>query len=390
MLQEKNRVTIGTSNTAAIVTLGEDGKMQEMGLVFTGKSVNVLGKFRWPLLSENLYYALTRDYYLSGAAVLLPAEGQVDDFRFFEPGQMPHLSAPAPIQELYWSEQVYDLAVMNWGIGHYGIVDKFWKKGFRGEGIRVAVIDSGVKADHPGLAGRLLRDENGRPLFSNWTGLGPASDANDENGHGTKCTGIIAACGQGCFGVAPRVGIMAAKIYNQEELDLEKLSKAIKWAVDNKADIISMSLEKRGDEETVYPHLEELMKIAEYATREKGILLVAAAGNSNLLPVSCPGCLESALTVGGYDDEFYRVTSNNIKKVDLLAPGEKILTFNTNSVLENFSDSSAATAFVSGLAALLLQYKRAEDKSYRPFLLKDFFLSKKDTDGRLRNTILTI
>jgi thermitase len=172
----------------------------------------------------------------------------------------------------------------------------------------------------------------------------------DSHGHGTHVAGIVKS-------VFPEVKLLALKYYNPKSSGSANLSatiKALKYAVDNNVDIINYS---GGGPESSSEEL-NVLKLAE----RKGILVVAAAGNerSNIddkrhayYPASYG--LSNIITVGAYDDGLTIIPSSNYGKnsVDIAAPGHRIRSAIPGNGAAYMTGTSQATAFVTGVAALI-------------------------------------
>ena len=123
---------------------------------------------------------------------------------------------------------------IGWGITAFDL-PKAWET-TQGEGVKIAVLDSGCDLDHPDLAANLLPGMNM---------INPKLTAHDDNQHGTHVSGIISAVNNdiGMVGVAPKSKIIPVKVLDKNgNGSLSNVSKGIRWAVDNGADIITMSL----------------------------------------------------------------------------------------------------------------------------------------------------
>lgn len=193
--------------------------------------------------------------------------------------------------------------------------------------VRVAVIDSGVDAEHPELAGRI-------GLAQSFVG----GNAGDLQGHGTIVAGIIAAqTGNdiGIAGLAPSAELLVAKVVTaRRTIPVEAEAKAIRWAVANGARVINMSLgglrDPRNPTRDTYSRLEA--DAVAYAV-SKGVVVVAAVGNSDQAPArpwrfaSYPAALPhvlgvSAIRKDGSSPEF---SNRDALYNDLAAPGEDVL-----------------------------------------------------------------
>ncbi|MFE7129673.1 S8 family serine peptidase [Streptomyces sp. NPDC057638] len=196
-----------------------------------------------------------------------------------------------------------------------------WKSGYRGKGVTIAVLDTGVDDSHADLKGRVRAARN----FSD------APDARDRNGHGTHVASIAAGGGarsQGRFtGVAPGAELLSAKVLDDAGLGTESsVIAGIDWAVARGADILNLSL---GGEDT--PGQDPLEKHVDAVSRATGTLFTIAAGNHGFGPgsVDSPGTAEAALTVGAVDERDRRADFSGqgprqgdaAIKPDLTAPG---------------------------------------------------------------------
>jgi len=196
------------------------------------------------------------------------------------------------------------------------------------ESIPVAVIDSGVDASHPDLAGRILGAES-------FVG---GSARVDTLGHGTFVAGLIGAGvnnGIGIAGLAPSAELLVAKVVTKSRaIPVEAEAKAIRWAVDNGARVINMSLGGIRDpldpDRDTYSRLEA--DAVAYAVAN-GAVVVAAVGNSDAAPsspwkyASYPAALPHVLGVSATTDTGAVPTFSNRDRIynDIAAPGLRIL-----------------------------------------------------------------
>jgi len=249
--------------------------------------------------------------------------------------------------------------------------------------IVVAILDTGIKTDHPEFSGRLWRNggevpENGIDDDGNgyvddvngWNFVVDGRGVADDAGHGTHVAGIIGAQGnnaKGYAGVDWNCQLMICKVLDANFSGYYSWwSQAIHYAVDNGADIINMSL---GGEE--FSHT--LEEAVDYA-RQHNVLVVASMQNFNSSVVYYPAGHASVLAVGSTDPDDARSTSfsgtrsgsNYGNHIDLVAPGNYIygLSFRSdNDDTYMLSGTSQASPLVSGVAALLWAQDRSRTVS---------------------------
>lgn len=233
---------------------------------------------------------------------------------------------------------------------------ELWTK-TKGKGVTVAILDTGCDAEHPDLKNRIIdgrnftKDDQGNPdVFK------------DYNGHGTHVAGTIAAenNGKGVVGVAPEAALVIVKVLDKNGSgSYEGIINGILYAIEQNVDIISMSLGGPVD----VPELHEAVQNAV----NKGILVVCAAGNDGDGDQSTdefgyPGSYNEVISVGAISlDRSSSEFTNSNNEVDLVAPGEKILSTFLNGTYESLSGTSMATPHVSGALALL---KNIENESF--------------------------
>jgi len=203
----------------------------------------------------------------------------------------------------------------------------------------VAIIDSGVDLDHPDMVGRIWTNihevaDNGLDDDRNgyiddvvgWDFNGEASDNDptDELGHGSHCAGIAAGVinnGIGIAGVCPDVKVMALRT----ELATSDLVGAIVYAVDNGADVISMSWGG-----FYYPV--SLSDALVYA-KSRGLVLCASAGNFGMRAITYPAFAYQTISVGASTDEDEVASFSTYNyRVDLVAPGVDIISLRADDL----------------------------------------------------------
>lgn len=210
-----------------------------------------------------------------------------------------------------------------WGLERIGAPDA-WSAS-RGRGQVIAIIDTGVDPTHPDLVDRFLRDGQGRVVGRDL--IEDDAVAQDENGHGTMVAGIAAAAadnGVGIAGTAPQARIMPVRVLDEQGRgSAADVDQGIRWAVDNGATVINLSLE------SVAPLPGAIVSQApDEAVRyawEAGVPVVAAAGNSGAPFTDYPSS-SPVLLVGATDRDDARTGFSDTGRRDaVLAPGVEIV-----------------------------------------------------------------
>lgn len=234
---------------------------------------------------------------------------------------------------------------------------KIWEKNnIRGEGVTIAVLDTGCDIEHSDLKDRITGARN----FTSDDQNDPAV-VTDYNGHGTHVAGTIAAIENdaGVVGVAPQASLLILKVLGENGSGkYEWIIEAINYAVEQKVDLISMSL---GGPEN-HPDLYKAIKNAV----ENDIQVVSAAGNEgdanpDTPELSYPGAYNEVISVGAVSlqRESSEFTNSN-RQIDVVAPGEKILSTMPNGKYAKLSGTSMAAPHVSGALALIKKLSEQE------------------------------
>ena len=236
--------------------------------------------------------------------------------------------------------------------------DDVWDLSYTGNGVTVAVLDTGIDTDHPELVDSIAGGK----------GFGYSS-YEDDNGHGTHVAGIITANGldTNAKGVAPDAKVWMAKVCNaQGSCYTSDIATAIEYVVkgadgivnngDEPADIMSISLGGGGTSSSNC-NRDYLAKKVNWAV-DNGVTVVAAAGNT-AGKVSSPACASKAIAVGAVDKNDVRTYwSGTGNALDIMAPGVSIYSSIIGSYA-SWSGTSMATPHVSAVVSLLRQKNSA-------------------------------
>ncbi|HEU4888374.1 MAG TPA: S8 family serine peptidase, partial [Thermoanaerobaculia bacterium] len=233
----------------------------------------------------------------------------------------------------------------------------------RGDGIVVAVIDTGIDYMHPALGGGIGA---GFKVRDGWDFVAEDEDPMDEHGHGTHVAGIIAGNDDEVRGVAPHATLLAYRVLNEHgEGNTGDILAAIEWTVDpdrnddpaDHADVANMSLGGYGDADS------PLAKAVDQATLA-GVVFALAAGNTpGERSIGSPAAARLGITVGASDSEdLLAVFSSRGPsspgwdlKPEVVAPGVLIRSAKSGGGTLVASGTSMAAPHVAGAAALLLQ-----------------------------------
>jgi subtilisin family serine protease len=236
-------------------------------------------------------------------------------------------------------------------------------------GIIVAVLDTGVELDHPDLASQVWT--NAREVVGNgidddkngcaddvhgcdFVALPPSSDPSDDHGHGTMVAGIVAARsnnGLGVAGTAWGVTLLPVKVLDSTGAGTASdVAQGIVYAAKSGARVINLSVARPSPSRA----LEEAVKEAHDVF---GVILVAAAGNDGHEGVGYPAAYPRVIAVSAFDHsdpDSRAFFSNWGPEVNVAAPGVDVFSTHLGGGYATGEGTSFATAFVSGVVALLL------------------------------------
>jgi subtilisin family serine protease len=228
------------------------------------------------------------------------------------------------------------------------------KRGFKGdgEGVTVAVLDTGIDADHPELTGCV----GGAFTFNTaaWQAV-DQKPSHDTEGHGTHVAGLL--CGRK-VGVAPGVKLLSGIMIPKGFGNLSDFVLALEWASSRpEVQIVNMSAGIPGYLDGMHTVIADLLAV--------GVLPVIAAGNEGRDNTRSPGNYTEVVSVGAVNSRHKvwassssgQITAGNHQYTvpDLVAPGEGVYSSVTGGGYEAWDGTSMATPIVSGVAALILQ-----------------------------------
>lgn len=263
----------------------------------------------------------------------------------------PGASAPIPLPDGGTLATFSDTAAFTWGLDATRVI----KSKFTGQGIRVAVLDTGLDLNHPDFQGRTIVGQSFVP--------GVAS-VQDGHSHGTHCIGTALGPalpprppGERRYGCAPRADIFVGKVLNDFGGGQAGWAlMGIDWAVRNRCQVVSMSLG------WIIPPTDPDSVAFETAAHRgllRGTLVIAAAGNEGPSGgLRSPANVPSVMAVGAVDNTLATATFSSRGDVNIAGPGVRV--FSTVPMAGRYgfkSGTSMACPHVAGIAALWAQSK---------------------------------
>jgi subtilisin len=248
--------------------------------------------------------------------------------------------------------------VLPLGVGRVGAPHAWLRS--KGEGVRVAVVDTGIDSHHPNLKAGF----RGGAIF-----VEGAGSADDDNGHGTHCAGTIAAAfaGRGVVGVAPSISLYSIKVLNRDGVGaFGAVAAGVEWAMNHGIHVVNLSLQAPSMPDTA----------REIFTRAwtRGLLLVSAAGNRGeqgaddevQYPARHPSCI--AVAALAENDAIWPGSCRGTG-IDLCAPGKDVLSTLMGGGYGRKTGTSMACPHVAGVAALILSLTPGTNADVRRKLL---------------------
>jgi subtilisin family serine protease len=241
-----------------------------------------------------------------------------------------------------------------WGVFRTRTPEVWSADGYGAPGVVVAVVDSGIAGGHPDLQGQVVAGRNV---------LDGSTNTEDTDGHGTEVAGVIAAATDNSTGIAGFCGgcrLMPVKVTAGGSAYDSNLASGVTWAADHGARVINLSFAGSGSSST-------LGNAVAYA-RSKGVVVVAAAGNSGCDCVTYPGNYPGVVAVGASSNltgDVLQGYSNYGSWVDVAAPSANLTTTLTDPSTGTawgylpVGGTSLAAPVVAGLAGLLFSARPA-------------------------------
>lgn len=229
--------------------------------------------------------------------------------------------------------------VLPWGVDRIN-ADLAWTT-TKGKTVKVGIVDTGIDLRHPDLQDNIKGNVNT---------INPLKSGNDDNGHGTHVAGTAAAVDNtiGVIGVGPEIYLYAVKVLNKSGSGwLSDIIESLQWCINNGMQVVNMSLGTYSEVQSFHDAI--------IVVFNKGIVLVAAAGNDGVSTPLYPAAYEEVIAVGASDiNNQIPLWSNWGPQIDLTAPGVDIFSTYKGSSYKTLSGTSMATPHVAGTAALVL------------------------------------
>ena len=262
--------------------------------------------------------------------------------------QLEQLEKHPHVEYIEKNEEAYKLSEQTIPYGIENVqAERAYSSGYTGQGVRVAVLDSGIDRNHPDLR-----------VVGGYSPYRYGTDANpyiDQNGHGTHVAGTIAALNNsiGVVGVASHADLYAVKVLKADGRgSFVDIAKGIEWSINNGMHVVNMSLGSNTYSQAIH-------EMVDYAYYSKGIIVVAAAGNDGNGygdTVDFPARHDSVIAVANVDQYNNRVASSSTgNTVEISAPGHNVYSTVPGGGYSSMTGTSMASPHVAGVYALLRQ-----------------------------------
>lgn len=326
-----------------------------MNTVANQEQIRVIVRHKRSVFSAEA--ALSRSPTIEQKFRLFPAEAVE-----VTPGEIDELSQQEDVAHI-WPDMPVE-ACLNSSAPAINVPQVWNEAGLKGDGIRIAIVDTGLDDSHPDFAGRVMAAES-------FVG----GNTDDENGHGTHVAGVISGSGSqsggNYTGVAPAAHLYIAKALRADGSgSMSSVMAGIEWAVlEQQAQIINLSLGGRGPCDGT----DALSVLCDEAVRQAGVVICVAAGNwgPEASTIGPPGCARYVITVGAMTDageiaafSSRGPTADGRIKPDIVFPGVEIIAPQAEGtqlgaiVAEGYvvaEGTSMAAPHASGVAALMLE-----------------------------------
>lgn len=258
--------------------------------------------------------------------------------------------------------------VDQWGLAKIQATEAWAYLGSNPDQVLLATVDTGIDRLHPDLGANIWTnpdelpgngvDDDGNGYIDDtwgWNFVNNNNNPSDDNMHGTAVSSVEAAVrdGNGVAGVCPWCKLVAVKVLDANGSGaMDVVARGIIYAADNGARVINLSMGAGAGTQV----LEDAVNYA----WSKGVLVVAAAGNSGNGTLSYPAAYANAMAIASTNNQDYRscFSQYGTNYISVAAPGESVLSAIPNGGYGTYSGTSLATPHVTGLGGLLFAQDR--------------------------------
>jgi len=244
-------------------------------------------------------------------------------------------------------------------------IPKVWAK-TKGRGVVVAVLDTGCPVNHPDLIPNIDLSKcrsfvDGEDIFDTHVG------------HSTHCSGTIGAVDntEGIVGIAPEVTIITVKVLDKNGSNRgDSVERGLEYCLKIKPDVVNLSLGGPNPMSTTHSLIKRLVAA--------NIPVVCSAGNNGTENVLYPARYEECIAVGSYSNSLIKdrsLFSSWGESLDIMAPGEQILSTFLNGSYAVMSGTSMAAPAVAAVIALIISYNRKQERNLTVDQIKNLLYS---------------